>query len=75
MNERTRSKQKQYRIDHKEEISAKQKIYCVENKECICEYSRMRRATVNVDAKKEQDRSYYLAKKETLMQEQEREEQ
>jgi hypothetical protein len=66
MNERTRLKQKQYRIDHKEELAAKKKIYYLENKERIYEYARMRWATVDLEEKKEQDRLYYLANKDRI---------
>ena len=66
MNERTRLKQKQYRIDHKEEIAAKKKIYDLENKERIYEYTRMRWANIDVEEKKERDRLHYLANKETI---------
>ena len=54
MNERTRLKQKQYRIDHKEEIAAKKKLYYLENKEHILEYHNARRA--NDADKKERDK-------------------
>ena len=64
MNERTRIKQKQYRIDHKEELAAKKKIYYLENKERIYEYARTRWDIVDVDEKKEKDRLYYLADKD-----------
>jgi hypothetical protein len=59
MNERTRIKQKQYRLDHKEEIAAKKKIYYLENKERILEYGRIR-GTTHVEEKKEKAREYYL---------------
>ena len=51
MNERTRLKQRKYRIDHKEELAAKKKIYYLENKEHIREYQRTWNAA-NVDVKK-----------------------
>ena len=64
MNERTRLKQKQYRIDHKEEIAAKKKLYYLENKEHILEYQNARRA--NDADKKERDKQYYLEHRETI---------
>jgi len=66
MNERTRLKQKQYRIDHKEELAAKKKIYYLANKERIYEYRRTRWDLVDVDEKKETDRLYYLANKDRI---------
>jgi hypothetical protein len=65
MNERTRIKQKQYRIDHKEELAAKKKIYYLENKERILEYGRIR-GTTHVEEKKEKAHEYYLKNYETM---------
>ena len=38
MNEHTKAKQRQYRIDHKEELAAKKKIYYQSKREHIREY-------------------------------------
>ena len=65
MNERTRIKQKQYRIDHKEEIAAKKKIYYLENKERIMEYQRTWNV-VNAEYKKNRSDEYYLEHKELV---------
>ena len=65
MNERTRLKQRQYRIDHKEELAAKKKIYYLENKEHIREYQRTWNAA-NVDVKKNRSDEYYLENTELV---------
>ena len=66
MNERTRLKQQQYQIYHKEKLAAKKKIYYLANKERIYEYRRTRWDLVDVDEKKETDRLYYLANKDRI---------
>ena len=66
MNERTRLKQRQYRIDHKEELAAKRKVYYLANKERIYEYARKRWDLVDLDEKKKTNRLYYLAKKDRI---------
>ena len=65
MNERTRLLQKQYRIDHKEELAAKKKIYYLANKERILEYGRIR-GTTHVEDKKEKAHEYYLKNYEII---------
>ena len=65
MNERTRLKQKQYRIDHKEEIAEKKRAYYLKNRERILEYGRIR-GTTHVDDKKEKAHDYYLKNKEII---------
>ena len=43
MNEHTKAKQRQYRIDHKEELAAKKKIYYDRKKDHILEYQKQYR--------------------------------
>ena len=59
-------KQRQYRIDHKEELAAKKKVYYLANKERISEYARKWRGLVDLDEKKETDGLYYLTNKDRI---------
>jgi len=43
MNEHTKAKQRQYRIDHKDELAAKKKIYYEKKRDHIVEYQRQYR--------------------------------
>jgi hypothetical protein len=64
MNEHTRAMQKQYRIDHKEDIAEKKRAYYLKNKEHIREYQNARMAASDATEKKEKDRAYYLEHKD-----------
>jgi len=69
MNEHTKTKQRQYRLDHKEELAAKKKLYYLANKEHICEYQLAwgaKRTTAEVADKKERDMKHYTEHKETI---------
>ena len=66
MNERTRLKQQQYRIDHREELAAKKKVDYLANKERIDEYARKRLGRVDPDEKKKTDRLFYHANKDRI---------
>ena len=69
MNELTQAKQKQYRIDHREELAAKKKVYYLAHKEQIIEYQRAYKAKgtpLEVAESKKKGMLYYLERKQII---------
>ena len=67
MNERTRINQKQYRIDHKEELAAKKKLYYQRKKDHILEYQKQYRDEHRDDARRQEiAQEYYQNHKEAM---------
>ena len=67
MNERTRLKQKQYWIDHKEELATKKKLYYQRKKEHILEYQKQYRDEHRDDAQRQEiAQEYYQNHKEAM---------
>ena len=69
MNEHKRAVQKQYRIDHKEEISAKKKLYYLAHKDHIREYQlacKAKRTTDEIALGKEKGMTYYMEHKQII---------
>ncbi len=59
MNEHTRAMQKQYRIDHKEELKEKKRVYYLKNKEKIKEYEAGKRQIADADERSLKAQTYY----------------